>query len=886
MPAEGSATVGFIARFVDDHPSPSSAEDLALLDPLLSPDAFGEPERQLQRFDDRPLPLFAGELVRGETPDTATIEKGWSGRRHVEPADGQLGSFFFEDNRHIVMQAKEVRVDRRHAHLFLAGDDRLPGGETLCNTGYMHGVFGSHVCLGNTSFNKLLAVSRDPLNVIRDSGLRVWIRRAGAGTWRQLGAASAMDIDVDQAVWLYLLPDGGRVEVSVDAVHTGPAIRFGVSAVGAELELLATVHLALGDREHEAPGIVCFDEELRSIELQPAEQTLVRQRYPDVTWSIDPDETINEVGGDELLYADGKRRGLPWLVMRGRRGRQWGWTITGQLGEPAEGHDRLGDEPGRPHTLHLPRLRHPGEPGVGRLDDLLPWLDHNAKIHLTAPHGIEQYGGAAWGVRDVCQGPVEWLLARNEHATVRRILLDVFAHQYRQRGDWPQWYMHPPFEQIQSDHCHGDVAVWPLIATTNYLEASGDPGLLDAAAPWTADDGFAITDETATVREHLDHAVAKLREKFVAGTSLLAFGDGDWNDSLQPAQPEMRRLMVSAWTVQLFYQALRRLAEALRRAGDTDAAAEHDGTADAVRRDFAERLVVDGETAGLYLHDADPAAARVLLHPRDGETGVKHRLLPMIRGILSGIFTADEAEHHAGLIRQHLLAPDGARLMNPPPRYSGGLTQHFQRAESAAFFGREIGLMYTHAHLRYAEAMAVLGRGEDLYKALLTVCPIGIEHTVFNALPRQANTYFSSSDAAFPSRSDSAEGYAALMNGDVPVHGGWRVYSSGPGIFSGLIVRRLLGLRRDYDRFVIDPVLPQRLDGLRVKAEVAGKECEILFQVTGESAVAQRLRIDGDEATPLGREAHPYRDGGLSFDFQTLAERLRGSSGKVTIECG
>ena len=32
-------------------------------------------------------------------------------------------------------------------------------------------------------------------------------------------------------------------------------------------------------------------------------------------------------------------------------------------------------------------------------------------IHLTVPHGLEQYTGAAWGTRDVCQGPVEFLLA-------------------------------------------------------------------------------------------------------------------------------------------------------------------------------------------------------------------------------------------------------------------------------------------------------------------------------------------------------------------------------------------------------------------------------------------------------------------------------------------
>ena len=32
-------------------------------------------------------------------------------------------------------------------------------------------------------------------------------------------------------------------------------------------------------------------------------------------------------------------------------------------------------------------------------------------MHLTAPHGLEQYTGGAWGVRDVCQGPIELLLS-------------------------------------------------------------------------------------------------------------------------------------------------------------------------------------------------------------------------------------------------------------------------------------------------------------------------------------------------------------------------------------------------------------------------------------------------------------------------------------------
>ena len=41
------------------------------------------------------------------------------------------------------------------------------------------------------------------------------------------------------------------------------------------------------------------------------------------------------------------------------------------------------------------------------IDTIFPWLAHDAMVHLTAPHGLEQYTGGAWGIRDVCQGPLE-----------------------------------------------------------------------------------------------------------------------------------------------------------------------------------------------------------------------------------------------------------------------------------------------------------------------------------------------------------------------------------------------------------------------------------------------------------------------------------------------
>ena len=108
---------------------------------------------------------------------------------------------------------------------------------------------------------------------------------------------------------------------------------------------------------------------------------------------------------------------------------------------------------------------------------MFPWLAHNAMIHLTVPHGLEQYTGAAWGTRDVCQGPVEFLLALEHDEPVKEILRTVFAQQDETRGDWPQWFMLEPYASIRDRHSHGDVIVWPLKALCDYVEATNDLAL-------------------------------------------------------------------------------------------------------------------------------------------------------------------------------------------------------------------------------------------------------------------------------------------------------------------------------------------------------------------------------------------------------------------------
>ena len=213
--------------------------------------------------------------------------------------------------------------------------------------------------------------------------------------------------------------------------------------------------------------------------------------------------------------------------------------------------------------------------------------------------------------------------------------------------------------------------------------------------------------------------------------------------------------------------------------------------------------------AGYGVFRPEGGEPELLLHPSDKKTGLAYSLLPMTQSMIGGMFTKAQARKHLGIIRKHLLFSDGARLMDKPIAYHGGPETFFQRAESAAFFGREIGLMYTHSHLRYGEAMSDIGEFAALWQALLVANPIAVTDELPHATLRQRNAYFSSSDAAFADRYQASGEWARVRTNSIVVDGGWRVYSSGPGLYANMLIRHAFGLRRWFGKRIVTPGLRQ-----------------------------------------------------------------------------
>ncbi|WDE97096.1 hypothetical protein PQO03_03885 [Lentisphaera profundi] len=892
--ANTSASCTFFASFSVDHPEICSDADLALFTSAQEEFAkLSEVHLEDHKSTSHQNIFDRGDFFPSEDLNDDDIEKYFSSDlRNLENINGKKAAFFYgEDSRHVVLKHKEIHCERPHGHIIRSGEELAPSDEAIASTCWMAGVFNSQVTFGNTSFNKAIGIVRGWLNIQRASGQRIFVKVND--NWQQLRMPSAFEIRLNACRWIYKSAEETIIVTTQSAISDAVVVTNIEVESGRDLEFIISNNIIMGVNEY-ANETVGRQAEGR-LTLFPGHDYFGKNKYPKSRFdiSVKDGQVASQFKGDQVLFNDGEFKNYPYASISTDATNSFEIVLTGTITD-----DIKADANAKKYTAadfdtsifskeadaywsklnNNARLFGNKNPAVEKISELIPWLQHNAMIHYTKPYGLEQYSGAAWGTRDVCQGPVELLLAFGKTDAVKDVILEVYKHQYEQNGEWPQWFMFDKFFDIQQAHAHGDIIVWPLKALCDYVEYSNDFSILDEKIAYTNIEGFNFTDKEETLFEHINKELDNIRKSFIGDTKLISYGDGDWNDSLQPANPEMREKLVSVWTVELLYQTLSRYTVVCEKAGKTELAEELAQICAQMKIDFNEYLVKDDLTAGFAFFNS-PDDVELLLHPQDKSTGVKYRLLPAIRGIISEIFDPEQAENHSEMIADKLLFADGVHLMDPPPQYTGGISKSFQRAETATFVGREIGNHYVHAHLRYMEAMAKLGKAEELMTAMQVVNPVNIQDSFESAEIRQSNCYFSSSDADYNDRYEAQDTVEELRSGQVKSKGGWRIYSSGPGIYVNLLITRVLGIRRFYEDFVIDPVLPAELDGLNFNFDIDGKP--VVFQYN--KATEKKVILNGQELQLNTSSDNPYRDGGLKTKWSKFRSLLNDESNIVEV---
>jgi 1,2-beta-oligoglucan phosphorylase len=887
--ARASVAAGFFGAYVADHPGATSAADVQLAIrtlglPEAKPPAISstgvETPHAATLFSSAPL-LQTLELSPEELRDLFGSQ--W---RHVEVDEhGTRVSFFHGKENHVVLRAKELRVQRPHGHLLRTGRNTTPDETALTSTAWMSGVFHSMVTEGHVSINRFLSTVHSYLGLFRSHGQRVFVQ--DGDQWRLLNVPSAFEISPNRCRWIYQ-HDKGAIHVTSEARSDPHLLTLSVEVKsGSATRFLICNHVSLNDDDGSAPGAALWKHAGDEIIVSPAAATDLGRRFPNGSFCITAaaGTRFERVGGDEILFLDESSRQQPFVCIITAPSNHVGLNIKGHLIAQATPAPLLAAKPEdlTPQLVLHTAAATAHSDQLMRLADIVPWFAHNALIHYLAPRGLEQFSGGGWGTRDVCQGPVELLLALGRVDAIRDLLVRVMSNQ-NPDGDWPQWFMFFERERgIRAGDSHGDIVFWPLVVLAQYLNACGDAVLLDETVPFFDVRGIDVA-ERATVWQHVERALALIEKRVIPGTMLAAYGHGDWNDSLQPADPAMRERMCSAWTVTLHFQALVSLAGVLRTIGRTPEAERLKQSAEAIRQDFQRLLVVDGVLTGYALFD-DGKHPRYLLHPSDQTTGVHYSSLAMIHAILEDLLTPAQSKEHLKLIEQHMSTPDGVRLFDRPMVYHGGPQQLFQRAETATFFGREIGLMYVHAHLRYAQALAHVGEAERFFHALCQANPVGIRSIVPMATLRQSNCYYSSSDAAFEDRYQASEEYQRIARGSIALDGGWRVYSSGAGIALGLIIRRFLGVSPEARALRVDPVIPAALDGLRVETALLGRPVELRYRIKGAGCGVNTITLN-DTALAFDTEANPHRRGAALVAMAAVAKLLRTTGNILRIDIG
>jgi cellobiose phosphorylase len=763
--------------------------------------------------------------LAGKALTSAEFTSKFPRLKQIETKDQVFLSGFLDDGSHVISQQKERLVERPHGHILLSGDVLHATEDVFATTAYMTGIFGSHTVYGNTNFHKLTGDLRHPLNAHTISGTRLYIEQNGV--YQLLGMPSYLVMGLDNLTWTYVLPqDTITITLAVNGEDPLSKLTF-ASKENCSYRVLVSQQYLLDTNEYNQPITYTFDG--RILELDGRSNGMIANHYPGLRYRCSADQPFQLKFGQDLIPNTKEDGGMVFFAF-GFTSRFTFYTEATLNGSFESKPEQITFESAYPTLIKklMPlHLKHPTkQEDMDAFNQLVPWYVHDALVHYASPHGLEQYNGAAWGTRDVLQGPFELFLTAQRFDINKEILLKVFSRQFVDTKEFPQWFMFDNYKHIQAHESHGDVLVWPLKALASYLDATGDLSILSTPLTYMDKHLGQFTKDKKPLFDHIWDIIETLQRSSIQGTSLPAYGGGDWDDTLQPANQTLTKQMVSAWTVALLFETLTILSKFTIFSDKRQQALI--AYKIAIEKDFNRYLLVDGVPAGFLIFYPD--RQEVLLHPNDKTTGLKYRLLPFNRGLISQLYDPNQIKTYQSIINQHLRHPDGVRLMNTAVTYQGGKKTYFQRAETAANFGREIGIQYVHAHIRYIEAMCTIGNAQEAWWGLNVINPISIQRVVPNAELRQRNVYFSSSDAAFLDRYEAKKDFEKVRKGEIKVKAGWRLYSSGPGIYLQTLIQQFLGIRVKQNQLMIDPQIPSSLSGLTVDFHFQGRSLTMTYQ--------------------------------------------------------
>ncbi|MCX7841464.1 MAG: glycosyl transferase [Clostridia bacterium] len=456
------------------------------------------------------------------------------------------------------------------------------------------------------------------------------------------------------------------------------------------------------------------------------------------------------------------------------------------------------------------------------------WLIYQViSCRIWARSAFYQSGGA-FGFRDQLQDSLAVAVIWPE--ICRRQLLLHASHQY-QEGDVQHWWHEPANKGTRTRF--SDDLLWLVFVTVEYLEITGDHGILDEIVPFLTENPLKdfederygipqVSSDSGTLYEHCIRAIDRSLKFGAHGIPLM--GSGDWNDGMSTVGN--RGSGESVWLGWFICRILDRFEPIARSRGDEERAARYADIAKATAANI-EKNAWDGSWyRRAYFDNGTPLGSMQ-------NSECKIDAIAQAWAVISGAGDPKRAVQAMNSAEDYLVQRDeGLIKLLTPPFDEGDLEPGYIKGYVPGV--RENGGQYTHAAAWVIIANALLGEGDKAWEFFELINPINHSRTHIEYSRYKVEPYVMAADV-----------YAAHPHVG---RGGWTWYTGSAGWMYKAGIEYILGFKKVGETIVMNPCIPKKWTEYEIQYRYKDTVYEIRVRnPEGVNRGVRKIVIDGAE---------------------------------------
>ncbi|MBW6410680.1 GH36-type glycosyl hydrolase domain-containing protein [Clostridium weizhouense] len=433
--------------------------------------------------------------------------------------------------------------------------------------------------------------------------------------------------------------------------------------------------------------------------------------------------------------------------------------------------------------------------------------------------------GGAYGFRDQLQDSMALGVVNPEIPKAQ--ILRSASRQYVE-GDVQHWW-HPVVNSGIRTRFSDDL-LWLPYVTAEYINSTGDYGILQETAPYLEDEPlregederYTIVNQSSkegTVYEHCLKAIEKALKFGIHNIPLM--GSGDWNDGMSTVGNQGKG--ESVWLGWFLYSILENFIKIADFKGDEKTKSHYEERKKFIKENLEKNAWDGGWYRRAYFDDGTPLGSR-----ENPECQIDS--LAQSWSIISGateikaendLKTYNERAFEAmEAVDKNLVKQDkGLILLLAPPFSNSHLEPGYIKGYVPGV--RENGGQYTHAAVWVILALTKLGLGDKALKYYNMINPINHTKTELECMTYKLEPYVMAADV-----------YIKEPHGG---RGGWSWYTGASGWMYRVGIEDILGLKRVQDKgYVVNPCIPKSWNEFEIKIQ-NDKEDYTIKVIRGEN---------------------------------------------------